>query len=73
MKFVPNIFGFSISGNAVADLVFFLVALVAGIISLILFFHWRRYSLGGKFLALMEVIYLTGTVAFLLIAFYSLN
>ena len=61
------------SGNTLADLVFALAALMALIFSLVLFFHWRKYGMGGKVLATMEVFYLVGVVLFLATAFLALN
>lgn len=64
----------SLSGQSVAYLVFFLVAIIAAVVSVILFFHWRKYGVGsGRAFALVEVAYLLGVVVFLGTAFLSLN
>lgn len=72
MEYLPNIFGrLSISGTAVADLFFFVMTLFAAVMSVILFFHWRKYGMGGKTLALAELLYLTVSVALLVVAFLA--
>lgn len=74
MQSVPNIFNwFSFSGEALGHLVFFLMAGFTAVISLILFFHWRRYGLGGATLAFTELVYLAVSVALLTVAFLALN
>jgi hypothetical protein len=57
------------SGVAIADLLFSLLALFTAIISLVLFFHWRRFAVGGVWLTFMEVIYLAGAALLLLMVF----
>lgn len=74
MEFVPDIFGkISFSGEAIADLVFFLIAGFTAVISVVFFFHWRKYGLGGTMFALAEFVYLGVSVVLLAIAFFSLN
>jgi len=48
----------SLSSGTVADFVFFLAATVTTAITVILFYHWRKYTLKGKFMATMELVYL---------------
>ena len=63
----------SFSAVAVGDLVFFLVTLVVAIVSVILFFHWRKYGLPDATFAFVEVVYLVGCVLLLAVAFFSIN
>lgn len=72
MEYLPNILGgISISGTALADLFFFVMTLFAAVMSVILFFHWRKYGMGGKVLALTELLYLLISVALLISAFLA--
>lgn len=64
---------FLFSTKSIADLIFLLVTLVVTIVSVILFFHWRKYGLGGATFALIEVVYLVVCVMLLAIAFFSIN
>lgn len=74
MQSLPDIFGwFSFSGQAVAHLAFFLMATFTAVVSLILFFHWRKYGMGGAILALTELIYLAVSGVLLAVAFYAIN
>lgn len=56
-----------------ADLIFFLVVGLVALISIILYFHWKKYSLGGPLVAFMEILYVVVCVTLLATAFYSLN
>ncbi|MFA6269933.1 MAG: hypothetical protein WC657_01865 [Candidatus Paceibacterota bacterium] len=74
MQTLPDIFGwFTFSGEALADLLFFVMAAFTAGVSLVLFFHWRRYGMGGSKLAFTELIYLVVAVALLATAFFALN
>ena len=57
---------------AIADLIFFLAAAFAGVTSIILFFHWKKYGMGGKVLALTELVYLIGAASLVLAAFLNI-
>lgn len=71
---MPEFFGgISFSAKAIADLIFFLAATVAAVMSLILFFHWRKYGMGGAMLAFVELVYLGISAALLAVAFFSLK
>lgn len=63
----------SFSGEVVADLLFFLCTLVAALASIIMFFHWRKYGMGGPVLAITEVVYISVSAVLLATAFFSLN
>ncbi len=63
----------NISGDSVASLAFFLVAIFVGVSSAILLFHWSKYGLGGKVLRLMEFLYFGVTTLLLGVAFLGLN
>ncbi|OHB14743.1 MAG: hypothetical protein A2431_00195 [Candidatus Zambryskibacteria bacterium RIFOXYC1_FULL_39_10] len=74
MEYIPNILGkVSLSGKSVSDLILFLVAAFTAIASLVMFFHWRRYGMGGATLALMEIVYVVVAVMLIVVAFLSLN
>lgn len=74
MDYIPNILGkVSLSGKSVSDLILFLVAAFTAIASLVMFFHWRRYGMGGATLALMEIVYVVVAVVLIVVAFLSLN
>lgn len=62
-----------ISGESIANLGFFLVALFAGVASTILLFHWGKYGLGGKLLKAMEALYFGVAILLLGVAFLTLN
>lgn len=53
-------------------LIFSLCAAIVAITSIIMFFHWRKYSVSGGALALTEVIYLSVSAVLLLVAFFSI-
>lgn len=61
------------SAEAFASLVFFLSTVFVFIAAAIMFFHWRKYGLGGPILALAEVVYFTLSAVLLATAFFSLN
>lgn len=74
MQFPFNIIGnVSFSTDGLAGLIFLISVLFVGIVSVILFFHWRKYGMGGKVLAIAEVIYLIGSALLLAGAFFSIN
>lgn len=74
MQSMPDIFGWiSVSGQALAEFFFFIMSTFTAVTSLVLFFHWRRYGMGGATLAFTELIYLVVAVALLAIAFFALN
>jgi hypothetical protein len=62
-----------LSADAFASLAFFLSATFVLIVTLVMFFHWRKYGLGGPVLALVEVVYLSVSAVLLAVAFFSLN
>lgn len=64
---------FSFSAESVVDLIFFLVTTFVGVVSLILFFHWRKYAIGGIAFAFTEIIYLVVCVGLLIVAFFGIN
>ena len=71
---LPIDLGFlELSAAAVADLIFFLVVGLVAVISAILFFHWRRFGLSKKVIALVEVAYLLVVVVLVATAFFSIN
>lgn len=61
------------SYGSIAGLVFSLVTVFVAVISVILFFHWRRYGISKAFFAAVEVVYLGVSVLLLSAAFFSLN
>lgn len=54
------------------DLIFGLAALIAGVVSLVMIWHWRKYGLGSKILALAEIIYLAGAALLIGAAFLNI-
>ncbi len=62
----------SFSSANFALLVFFLIALVTCVMSVIFFFHWRKYGMGGKVLALAEFGYLGVAVWLLVTAYFNI-
>jgi len=74
MEYIPNILGkISLSGKSVSDLVLFIVAAFTAIASLVMFYHWKKYGMGGATLALMEIVYIVVAVMLIVVAFLSLN
>lgn len=74
MEYIPNILGkVSLSGKSISDLILFIVAAFTAIASLVMFFHWGKYGMGGAALALMEILYVVVSVALVVTAFLSLN
>jgi hypothetical protein len=74
MEYFLNIFNkISFSGNAIADLAFFAAAAFTAVTSVILFFHWRKYGLGGKALILAEFLYFGIAAVLLAAAFLKLK
>lgn len=57
----------------VAQLIFWLVVLVTGIISAIQVWHWHAYGLKSPVVAFVEILYLVGTLLLLGVAFTELN
>ncbi len=58
---------------AIADLVFFLVAVFTAAVSLIMLFHWQKYSMSKTVAVFTEILYLGGTAVLLTAAFLGLN
>lgn len=74
MDFLPSIMEKIFhSGKSFADLLFLATTIYTAVISTILFFHWKKYAMGGKFLATMEVVYLVFSAVFLATAFFNIN
>ncbi|MEK7669576.1 MAG: hypothetical protein AAB350_03270 [Patescibacteria group bacterium] len=74
MDLVPNILSkFSFSGNSVAGLILFLVAAFTAVASLVMFFHWKKYGMGGAALALMELLYIGVSAVLIVTAFLTIN
>lgn len=66
---IPSIF---LNGNTIATLVFLFVVLFCAGATIIMFFHWKKYGMGGAKLAMAETIYLTVSVVLLTVAFFNL-
>ena len=63
----------SFSPTSIANMLFFLVAGFVAIVSIILFFHWRKYAVeGGAILAFTELAYLSVSVLLLAVSFFAL-
>jgi hypothetical protein len=74
MDLVPNILSqISLTGKSLADLVLFLVSAFTAIVTIILFFHWKKYGMGGASLAFMELIYLVVSAVLIVTAFMAIN
>lgn len=63
----------NISWEGFADLIFAGVSISALIVTLIFLFHWKRYGMGGFFLAVMEVLYVVVAIILLSVAFFTLK
>lgn len=59
--------------GSISGLVFSLVTVFVAVVSIVLFFHWRRYGISKAFFAFVEVVYLGVCAILLSIAFFSLN
>ena len=59
--------------GSIASLIFFLVLISVAIIGVIMFWHWEKYSLRKRGAFLVEIIYLTGAIIFIGVAFFLLN
>lgn len=66
-------FELNLSATSIASFIFWLVTFLVFVISLIMFFHWRKYSLSKKVIILTETVYLSGCFLFILLAFLALN
>ncbi len=60
------------SKEFITHAIFWLIAAFAALLSLILFFHWRKYGQGGPVLALTELIYLGVSVFLLTTAYFAM-
>lgn len=74
MDQIPDIFSkiFS-SPDTLASAILFVVSAFAALISAAFVFHWRKYGMGGKVLALTEIIYLVVCALLISSAFLSIN
>jgi hypothetical protein len=72
-SFLDTFGSISFSATSFASLVFMLVSLFTLVSTIVLFFHWKKYGMGGAVIALMEVVYLGGSAALLAVAFFSLK
>ncbi len=70
-----SFFGFNININpgAIFSLLFLFFIIFTAIISLIMFWHWKRYGFGQKGIFLAEIVYLTGLVILGSGCFYELS
>lgn len=70
-----NFFGFNLNVNPVSifSLAFLVFVVFVGLVSIIMFWHWKRYGLNQKGIVLAEVIYLTGLLILGGGAFYELH
>jgi len=60
------------SKQFVTHAIFWLVAAFTALLSLVLFFHWRKYGQGGGVLAVTELIYLGVSILLLTTAYFAL-
>ncbi len=67
-----GIISFSFTASALAELIFYLATLFVGVVSGILFFHWRKYGLSKSVIAVTEVVYLLVCVLLVGTAFFAL-
>jgi hypothetical protein len=72
MDFPFSVISFNLTADALAELVFYLVTLFVGVVSAILFFHWRKYGLSKPVIAFTEVVYLVVCVLLISMAFVTL-
>ncbi len=72
MEFLNKLFNISITGESVADLIFFFVSAFSLILTFILFFHWRRYGIGRIGISIAEIIYLVGSAGLIMFVFLQL-
>jgi len=73
MDFFGFISKISFSSESFASLVFFVMAALTAIVSVIFFFHWRKYGMGGIILAITELVYLGVAATLLGVAFFGIN
>lgn len=74
MDLLISIFNaFSFSSDFIARAIFLVIFLAVIIASFVIFFHWKKYGIGGKMLPTMEFLYLAGSAVLLGIAFFALN
>ncbi len=72
MEFPFSTVSISLSAGTIAGIIFCATALFVGVVSGILFFHWRRYGLSKPVIAMTEVLYLVVCVLLLSTAFFAL-
>lgn len=53
--------------------IFTLVSVFALAATIVLFFHWKKYGMGGAAITLAETVYLAVSASLLAIAFFSIN
>lgn len=53
-------------------IIFFIVALISGIMTLIFFYHWNQYGTNSITNLKLKIYYLLGTLSFLGLALFSL-
>ena len=68
---IINITGL-LNGRSILHIAFLVVVLFSAGASIVIFYHWKRYGMGGAKLALIETIYLTVAVILLSIGFFNL-
>lgn len=74
MYFFENVLNnININSGSIASLLFLFVIIFVAIVSVILFFHWRRYGISKVFFAFVEVVYLGICAVLISVAFFSLN
>ena len=68
---ILGFYNFNLNASSVAYLIFGLVMLFVGTVSIIMIWHWREYSFKSSTIALVEALYLP--VAALLVAAAALE
>ncbi len=63
----------NISIESVASIVFFLVIFFIGIVSIIMFYHWKKYGFLNKTFIVTEIIYFSVVVLLVSTAFVGLK
>lgn len=67
-----NIFSLSFTGAALAHFAFFIISAFAATMSVVFFYHWKKYSRGGAVMAVAEISYVLVSIILLATAFFAL-
>ena len=70
---ILDISNWDISSQRIADIIFMLTVGMSAIFTIIFYYHWRKYGMGGARIHTMEIVYIVGLILLIAISFITLK